>query len=209
MTVISYLTDDPVIARDLQWLVTNDPVFREKIPDLNAMDRPKSQDGMAGLLKIIVGQQVSVAAAQSMWTKFTDHFDPTIPEPLIHASDDLLRTCGLSRQKITYIRGLAQAVIEGAVDIPSWPNKPSDQVMAEITALKGFGTWSAHMFLIFNLMRADVWPYGDLGIQIGLQYYLGDDTRPTEKETQAKGELFKGRETAAALLLWELKSGGI
>ena len=203
------LTADPVIASDLRWLLDNDSFFKNHFAsDYNPV-RSRGHDGMAGLIRIVIGQQVSTKAAASLWQKFTDQFNPADPHPLIAAEDDVLRGCGLSRQKVGYVRGLAQAIAEKTLQPESWHNKSSDDVIAEITALKGFGLWSAQMFLMFNLARPDIWPHGDLGIQTGLGIYLGRDERPSEKETMGHRHLFEGRETAAALLLWGIKDGGV
>ena len=203
------LTDDRVIRDHIAWYLQNDPVFKTFFPDGYAIERTRGEDGMAGLIRIVIGQQVSTAAARSLWQKFTARFDPHDPATILAAVDDDLRACGLSRQKVTYIRGLAQAIADKKLQPEMWDKKSSDSVIAEITALKGFGLWSAQMFLMFNLARHDVWPHGDLGIQAGLGHYLGLDVRPNEKETLAHAYLFKGRETVAALLLWSIKDGGV
>ncbi|PCI00336.1 MAG: hypothetical protein COB76_03780 [Alphaproteobacteria bacterium] len=203
------LTDDPRIAGDIEWLLTNDSVFLKYFKSGFKLTRSRGEDGMAGLIRIVVGQQISTAAARSLWAKFTDKFDPLNPSDILNGSDDDLRSCGLSRQKVGYVRGLAQAILDRTIEPESWTDKDSATVIEEITALKGFGIWSAQMFLMFNLARPDVWPCGDLGVQNGLQIYLGLANRPTEKETKAKAALFTGRETAAALLLWSLKEGGV
>lgn len=203
------LTADPRIAGDIAWLLRNDPVFKKSFDKDFTIERPKGEEGIAGLIRIVIGQQVSTAAARSLWGKFTDRFDPQNPQQILDATDETLRECGLSRQKVGYVRGLAQAILDQTILPKSWDGKDSQIVIDEITALKGFGLWSAQMFLMFNLARPDIWPHGDLGIQNGVKIYLGTETRPTEKDTKAKGELFKGRETAAALLLWSLKDGGV
>lgn len=203
------LTDDPVIARDIDGLLKDDPVFSACFPNDFIMERARGHDGMAGLIRIVIGQQVSTAAAKSLWAKFTDKLDPSDAAAILSCHDDELRACGLSRQKVGYVRGLAQAILEESLQPATWIDKDSDAVIKEITSLKGFGLWSAQMFLMFNLARPDIWPHGDLGIQNGVRLYLNLPNRPTEKETIAHGTLFKGRETAAALLLWSMKDGGI
>lgn len=203
------LTDDPQIKSDIEWLLANDKVFKSSFPADYRIERSKGEEGMAGLIRIIVGQQVSTAAARSLWQKFTNAFDPLDTIAILNASDDDLRACGLSRQKVGYVRGLAEAIQNHDIVPSSWVEKESDVVIKEITALKGFGLWSAQMFLMFNLVRPDIWPHGDLGVQNGVQLYLNLPDRPTEKETLAHGALFQGRETAAALLLWSLKDGGV
>lgn len=203
------LTDDPVIAANINDFLADDSVFSVYFPKGFSMERERGLGGLAGLTRVIIGQQVSTAAARSLWTKFTDRFDPHDPVPVIGASDEALRACGLSRQKIGYLRGLAQSIHEGSLQPDSWSGKDDETVIAEITALKGFGLWSAQMVLMFHLARPDIWPYGDLGIQSGLQIYLDLPERPDHKATQAAYELFAGRATAASLLLWSIKDGGV
>lgn len=203
------LTNDPRIASDIQWLLQNDKFFKNHFPQDYSIERPRGEEGMAGLIRIVIGQQVSTAAAKSLWAKFTAQFDPNNPQPILNADDDSLRACGLSRQKISYVRGLAAAILDNTLQPETWDNKSSTDVIKDITALKGFGLWSAQMFLMFNLARPDIWPHGDLGIQIGVGKYLKMNNRPTEKETLAAGYYFKNRETAASLLLWSIKDGGV
>lgn len=196
---------NPKIKSDLIDSIQNDSVFSKYVSDYMQADRHKGRDGMDGLIDIMVGQQVSTKAADSMREKFHAKFGYSNPDFILKASDDDFRSCGLSRQKITYVRGLAEAMVKGRLDFSRWENESTDVVTNEIMALKGFGLWSAQMYLMFNLCRADVWPYGDLGIQKGLQIYMGLDEKLSESTTKAAGESFKGRETAASLLLWQIK----
>jgi len=160
---------------------------------------------MAGLIRIVVGQQISNKVAQNLWVKLITDINPNNPDDILNADETQLKSYGLSRQKIGYVRGLADAVKNNQVDIASWATKTSDVVRDEITSLKGFGPWSAQVFLLFHLCDRHIWPAGDLGVQIGLQKYLGLNDRPNEKQTRDKKDLFENRESAAALLLWELK----
>jgi DNA-3-methyladenine glycosylase II len=193
------------IKSHLESLIQSDNKFSQYFDHYKDVDRETGNDGMDGLVDIVIGQQVSTKAADSMRAKFRVKFGYNNPQGILNSSDDELRDCGLSRQKIGYIRGLAQAVVDKTTDTASWDTKSTSVIIDEITSLKGFGLWSAQMYLMFNLCREDVWPYGDLGIQKGLQIYWGLDEKPSEKETQSAGKLFKGRETAAALLLWQVK----
>ena len=200
------ITDtNPIIRAHLQTLIESNVKFSAQFNDYKDADRETGVDGMDGLVHIVIGQQVSTSAAASMRKKFIDSFGFNNPSGILKASDDNLRACGLSRQKITYLRGLAQAVIDKTINVDSWDDKSTPVIIEEITALKGFGLWSAQMYLMFNLCRPDVWPHGDLGIQKGVGVYFGLDEKPTEKETLAAGAQFKGMETAAALLLWGIK----
>jgi DNA-3-methyladenine glycosylase II len=200
------ITDrNPLIKKHIQNFIESDDLFAKYFDDYRSVDRETGNDGMDGLIHIVIGQQVSTAAAAAMRHKFIDKFGFDNPQGILNADDETLKYCGLSRQKIGYVRGLAQAVIDGTTDIDSWATKPTPTIIDEITSLKGFGLWSAQMYLIFNLCRPDVWPQGDLGVQKGLGIYLGLDAKPTEKETLVAGAQFKDRETAAALLVWRIK----
>lgn len=160
---------------------------------------------MAALIRIIIGQQISNAVANTLWLKLTNAIDPNEPDAYLLAEDEQLRSFGLSRQKIKYARGVAQAVKDQTIDIATWIEKDDATVIAEITALKGFGPWSAQMFMMFHLCHRHIWPAGDLGLQLGLQKYLDAPEKPNETETLALKSQFEGRETAAAFLLWALK----
>ena len=195
-----------IIMDDVAYLLAQDDVFRGAFPNGTKIKQSWGEPTMAGLIRIVIGQQISNKVAQTLWTKLTSEIDPNNPDDVLKVDDDQLKSYGLSRQKISYIRGLANAVKDGAINIITWAEMDSTDVEKEILNLKGFGPWSAQVFLLFHLCDRHIWPAGDLGIQIGLQYYLKLSDRPTEKETEAYGKNFKGRESAAALLLWELKS---
>jgi len=194
-----------IILKDVEELKRNDAVFKTVFPADFVVKRERGEADMAALVRIIIGQQISNKVATSLWQKLTDEIDPNDSQAILAATDDQLRSYGLSRQKIAYVRGLAEAVDNHDIDIPSWIEKDDAAVMKEITALKGFGPWSAQMFMMFNLCHRHIWPSGDLGIQLGLQRYFDMETRPSEKETLEMKKHFEGRETAASFLLWALK----
>lgn len=160
--------------------------------------------GFPGLVRIIVGQQVSTRAAASLWARFSAAVPDVAPGAIMARADDDLRALGLSRQKVAYIRNLAAAVTAGALDIEALADMPDTDVTAEITALKGMGPWSAQMYLMFGLARPDIWSPGDLGIREGLRRYLGRDERPEAGEATGYGDRFRPYRTAASLLLWRM-----
>lgn len=201
-----------LILGDVESLLKSDPVFHNHFSKDYRIDRSRGSADMAALIRIVVGQQISNKVATALWVKLTDDINPNDPDAFLSASDDQLRNYGLSRQKISYVRGVAQAVKNGSIDITSWIDKDDVTVTKEITALKGFGPWSAQMFMMFNLCHRHIWPVGDLGLQLGLQKYFNLDDRPDEKGALSMRDHFKGHETAAAFLLWDLKgsnSGGV
>ena len=144
--------------------------------------------GYKTLLRTIVGQQVSVAAATSMWNKLEAELGPDFtPACLLERDFDALRACGLSRQKQGYARSLCELVDNGTLDFSSLP--PDDEeAIARLTAIKGIGRWSAEIYLLFAEGRPDIWPAGDLAVQAGIGRILGHDERPSEKQTRLLAE---------------------
>jgi DNA-3-methyladenine glycosylase II len=164
---------------------------------------PRIRDrGYATLLRTIVGQQVSVAAAASVWAKLEALLGPgTPPEVLLAADHDALRACGFSRQKQGYARSLCELVVSGALQLETLPDD-DEEAIAELTRIKGIGRWSAEIYLLFAEGRPDIWPAGDLAVQAGLHRILGLDERPSEKQTRLLGERWRPHRGAAAIFTW-------
>jgi len=160
------------------------------------------QRGATTLLRTIVGQQVSVAAAASVWAKLEALLGPECPpEVLLEAEFDALRACGLSRQKQGYARSLCELVVAGELDLHNLP-ADDEAAIAELVRIKGIGRWSAEIYLLFAEGRADIWPAGDLAVQVGLQKLLGLEARPSEAETRALAEAWRPHRGAAAIFTW-------
>jgi DNA-3-methyladenine glycosylase II len=140
-----------------------------------------------------------------MWNKFNEGVIDVSPNTVLALKDEDMRKFGLSYQKAKYIRGLAQAINEKVFDPAKLAELSDEEVSSAITLLKGFGSWSAHMYLMFGLARPDIWAPGDLGIQMGVQRYFKLKERPDPKKTEKLGEKFAPHRTAASLLLWHLK----
>lgn len=158
--------------------------------------------GYATLMRTIVGQQVSVAAAASMWRKFEEHLGPELPPEKVLESDfDTLRACGLSRQKQGYMRSLCGLVVQGALDFAALPADDEDAI-ASLTQIKGIGRWSAEIYLLFAEGRPDIWPAGDLAVQAGLHKLLELDERPSEKRARELAEAWRPYRGAAAIFTW-------
>jgi DNA-3-methyladenine glycosylase II len=161
-----------------------------------------SPPGYQTLLRAIVGQQVSVAAAASMWAKLIALVgDPPDPERLLAASDEMLRTAGLSRQKASYARSLAEEVISGRLDFAKLP-KDDEEAIARLVHVKGIGRWTAEIYLLFAEGRRDIWPAGDLAVQIETGVIMGLDGRPAEKELRAMAEIWRPHRGAMAVFTW-------
>jgi DNA-3-methyladenine glycosylase II len=158
--------------------------------------------GYGTLLRTIVGQQVSVAAAASVWGKLEALLGEDMPpQDLLDADFDALRACGLSRQKQGYARSLCELVVTGELDLTALP-EDDEAAIAELTRIKGIGRWSAEIYLLFAEGRADIWPAGDLAVQAGMAKLLGLAERPSEKEARLLAEPWRPHRGAAAIFTW-------
>ena len=158
--------------------------------------------GYGTLMRTIVGQQVSVAAAASMWRKFEAHAGEDLdPQRVLEADFDTLRACGLSRQKQGYMRSLCELVVNGALDFEALP-QDDEEAIAQLTQIKGIGRWSAEIYLLFAEGRRDILPAGDLAVQAGLHKLLGLDARPSEKATRDMAEKWRPHRGATAIFTW-------
>ena len=192
----------PQLVSALGALSTLEPAFARAIAEVG-MPAPRIMvPGYATLLRTILGQQVSVASAASVYAKLEAQLgDVSDPARLIAASDDTLRACGLSRQKAGYARSLAALVTRGEVDLSRLP-EDDEEAIAQLTKIKGIGRWSAEIYLLFAEARRDVWPAGDLAIQIEVGRLLTLDARPDEKTTRALAERWRPHRGAAAVFAW-------
>jgi DNA-3-methyladenine glycosylase II len=161
-----------------------------------------SARGYQTLLRAIVGQQVSIQSAASMWAKLTAVVgDPPAPERLLEASDETLRAAGLSRQKASYARSLAEVVVSGQLDF-SRLSADDEEAIAELVQVKGIGRWTAEIYLLFAEGRLDIWPAGDLAVQIEVGRILGLDGKPTEKALRDIAERWRPHRGAMAIFAW-------
>lgn len=164
--------------------------------------------GYTTLLRTIVGQQVSVAAASSMWNKLAAKLgEDCAPEKLLAEDFDSLRACGLSRQKQGYARSLAELVVSGALPLDALP-EDDEEAIAYLTKVKGIGRWSAEIYLLFAEGRADIWPAGDLAVQEGVKRIMLLDDRPAEKPTREIAECWRPHRGAAAIFTWHYYATG-
>jgi DNA-3-methyladenine glycosylase II len=183
-------------------LAEREPAFARVIAQHGIPEPRNSEPGATTLLRTIVGQQVSVAAARSMWAKLEGAFGaPPNLNRLLAASDEELRAAGMSRQKSGYIRSLAGLVISGELELSSLP-KDNEEAIALLTKIKGIGRWSAEIYLLFAEGRPDIFPAGDLAVQIELGRLMGLKDKPTEKELRSLAEGWSPYRGAAAVLAW-------
>jgi DNA-3-methyladenine glycosylase II len=167
--------------------------------------RPDPGDHYGALVRAIVGQQLSVLAARAIYGRLTARFGGRPPTPAEILGDDpeeLRVAAGLSRAKVGFLRSLAEHVISGELELEQLDDLPDEEVIAELIAVKGLGTWSAHMFLMFQLERPDVLAVGDLGIRRAIERAYGLDAMPTPAEMEALAEPWRPYRTLACRYLW-------
>ncbi len=169
------------------------------------------EPGFAVLLRIIIDQQVSVHAGAAIWRRLEEALVHVTPERVLSFDEADLRACGLSGAKARYATALAQAIVSGQLDLDGLVRKSNVRVQAELVQIKGIGRWTAEIYLMFALGRADVWPAGDLAVAASAGHLLGLDKRPTPKELDLIGERWRPWRSTAAVMLWHyyhhIKSG--
>jgi len=200
----------PASRKEREHLRAADPVLRALIDELGP-DRRDPRRGVApddhygALIRSIVGQQLSTSAARAIYTRLTDRYGgrpPTAVEVLEDDPEELRAAAGLSRAKVSFLRSLAEHVIDGSLELEHLDELPDDEVISELVAVKGLGTWTAHMFLMFHLQRPDVLPVGDLGIRRAMTKVYGLAALPTPEEMEAIAEPWRPYRTLACLYLW-------
>ncbi|HEU0045890.1 DNA-3-methyladenine glycosylase 2 family protein [Sphingomonas sp.] len=190
------------IRTSLDALAAVEPAFAAGIARVGYPGPRLRERGFATLLRTIVGQQVSVASADAVWRKLDAAVgDATSPQRVAAATDEQLRAAGLSRQKAGYARSLADEVTSGRLPLAALP-ADDEAAIAALVAVKGIGRWSAEIYLLFAEGRSDIWPAGDLAVQIEVGRLLGHETRPSEKQVRALAEAWRPHRGAAAIFAW-------
>ena len=197
------------VERGTRHLRRKDPVMRELIKrvgplDLEARRRGRPTDAYGTLVRAIVGQQLSTKAAATIYGRLLELFDGRTPTPqeLLDTDPDAIRAAGMSRPKVAYLRSLAEHVLSGELELDRLDELADEEIIAELTAVKGLGVWTAHMFLVFFLSRPDVLPVGDLGVRraVMIEYELEGLPGPAEMEEIA--EPWRPHRSLGALFLW-------
>jgi DNA-3-methyladenine glycosylase II len=192
--------EDWVEAR--RTLARRDAVLRRMIRKHRDAEFASRGDAFQALARSIVGQQISVAAAQSIWARFNARVGRMTPANVVALADADLRTCGLSPQKLSYIRDLAGRFHTGEVKPRRWARMDDEAVIEDLTQVKGIGRWSAQMFLIFHLQRPDVLPVGDLGLQRAMERAYNDGEPLTREQMAEIGRAWQPWCSVATWYLW-------
>lgn len=195
------LTQEQII-RSIDAIVAIEPGFAAALARVGYPEPRIRARGYQTLLRTIVGQQVSVKAASAVWSKLESALGDGCDPAVLLASDfDALRACGLSRQKQGYARSLAELVVSGGIDLHNLP-EDDEAAIAALTKVKGIGRWSAEIYLLFAEGRPDIWPAGDLAVQIEVGRILGLESRPSEALTRELAERWRPHRGAAAIMTW-------
>jgi DNA-3-methyladenine glycosylase II len=190
------------LRASLDALAQAEPAFAVALARAGYPEPRISQRGYVTLLRAIVGQQVSIQAAAAIWARVDAVAGGAAdPAKLVAVSDEALRGAGLSRMKAAYAKALADEVLSGRLDLGALPAE-DDEAIAAMTQVKGIGRWSAEIYLLFAEGRLDIWPAGDLAVQIEVGRILALPAKPTEKETRALAEPWRPHRGAAAIFAW-------
>ena len=197
VTIGRIITCDADVAEGAAWLCAQDTRFAQAVEKTGPLPLRRQADGFGALLDAIVGQQVSVASARAIWTRL-EGAGLTDQAAMAGASDEVLRSVGLSRQKARYGRALAQA----GIDFNGLRAASDTDVIATLVAVPGIGTWTAEIYAMFALGRADVFAHGDLALQEAARDLLGLTARPKEKEMRDIAMAWSPWRAVAARVLW-------
>lgn len=199
------IEDDSSLALALQRLAERDADVARGLEEAGCPPLRYRPPGFATLLRIIVAQQVSLAAAASIWGRLEEACQPLEPTRLLAMGDDELRAVGLSRQKQGYVRSLALLMTQGELDLELLDELEDEEAVAHITRVKGLGRWSAEVYLLFSHGRSDVWPADDVGLMIGMERLKQLPERPTVQQMRMLAEDWRPYRAAGARLLWHFR----
>jgi DNA-3-methyladenine glycosylase II len=196
---------EETLPRALEALATLDSDMRRALDEVGPPPLRARPAGFDALMRIIIGQQVSVASAQAIWDRLAARCGAVTPAAFLALSDDDFQEIGFSRQKKAYGRSLAELLASGALDLSRLDALDDEAAVAEITKVKGLGRWSAQCYLLFSHGRPDVLPADDLGLMIGAQKLKGLDARPDAKALAQMGEAWRPWRSVAARMLWHYR----
>ncbi|NEP61564.1 MAG: DNA-3-methyladenine glycosylase 2 family protein [Symploca sp. SIO2G7] len=190
------------LQQGVQELIKRDRSFATIVDRYDLPPFWQRDPGFSTLIHIILEQQVSLASAQATYTRLLASCDPLTPDSFLDLSDVELRQVGFSRQKTNYGRALAQAIQHRRLDLPSLGTLSDQAAQTQLITIKGIGLWTANIYLLMALRRPDIWPKGDLALQIAIQQLKQLPQRPTSDQAQTMSLAWKPWRAVAARLLW-------
>jgi DNA-3-methyladenine glycosylase II len=183
-------------------LARRDPVMARIMREHPKVVLARRGEPFLTLARAIVGQQISVKAAQSVWDRLVACVGEVTPQGVLLKERKILRACGLSDRKTEYIADLAQHFADGAIHVHRWPEMTDEEIIAELVEVRGIGRWTAEMFLIFNLLRPDVFPLDDLGLQKGICVAYFKGRKVSLRTMRRLGEAWRPWRSVATWYLW-------
>ncbi|WP_374626039.1 DNA-3-methyladenine glycosylase [Devosia sp.] len=190
------------LAAQLAALVGIDPRLEAVVGRAGPFAVRTADPGFAGLAQIICGQQLSTASAGAIWARFAVLEGALDPARYLGLSEEAVRATGFSRGKYLTLRGVAEAVAEGRLDFATLADRPAEAAIAELCRLKGVGPWTAEIYLMVSAAHPDIFPAGDLALQVGVQWAFGLDARPAIKDLREMAGAWSPYRSTAALLFW-------
>lgn len=191
-----------LVCRDLRILARRDDDLRTALRLVGSPPPRQRPPGFASLARIVVGQQVSTAAANGIWARIAAAVEPLTPQRIAAQDEAALRALGLSRQKALYLRGIGAAIASGALDLDEVARADDNRAITALLAVKGVGRWTAEIYLLFALGRRDVFPAGDLALQVGLQRLKRLRKRPDPERARKLAAHWSPMRGAMAHFLW-------
>ncbi len=204
MTLVQNDQPDESLRPALEALAERDRDIARAFASCGLPKQRSQEPGFAGLMRIIVAQQLSIHAARSILDRLSDGCGAFDPVRIAAMDDEALRSCGLSRPKVRYIKALAEDVASGRLDLDGLAAMADEDAIAHLTQVKGLGRWSAEIYLLFALKRPDVWPADDLAVRTAAQKLKGWAERPDKATMAAFGDTLRPHRSAAARFLWHV-----
>lgn len=186
----------------IAYLTSQDPIIAELIVSYPEGGLHNYHNGFYTLTRAIVGQQISVKSADAIWARFASLLGSFSPETYLQLDPEQLRNCGLSRQKIAYIRNLAEAWQQGLLTPQLWNQMSDREIMKQLMEIRGIGIWTAEMFLIFHLHRPDILPLGDLGLLNAIKLHYNQGQPLSKAQIQEIAKSWQPYRTVATWYLW-------
>lgn len=202
MKVYAIIEDERDLRRGVRYLCKTCEHMHRVYQAAGEPPLRRREAGFEGLARIVVGQQLSVASASAIWERTFAAVQPFTAEKFSRRRDATYQAAGLSRAKIRTLRGIAKAISTSEIDLAGLGHLPEDEVHEALTALPGVGPWTADVFLMFCLGRADAWAAGDLALQVAAQHAMVLDERPSVPELAELAERWRPWRGVAARLLW-------
>ena len=193
---------------ETSYLAARDPRLAEVIAVVGHIEREVHPDLFSALVNSIVGQQISTKAQTTIWNRMVSAFGKVTPEAMVSCGDEELQRVGISYRKVGYIKGAAEHVLAGEVDLEALADLPDDEVCRALSSLPGVGVWTAEMLMTFSMQRPDILSWGDLAIQRGLRM-VHHHRRITPELFAKYRRRYSPYNTVASLYLWEVAGGAV